>query len=529
MMNFSVIDFLSVFTLFLIILGLAWGGIKQKQIATIHYFFAGRHHGWFVIIAGCFLTLSFSTIFSSSAKDVKKPNVLFIAIDDLNDWTSILGGRSNVYTPNMDRLAAQGVIFTNAHCAAPACNPSRTSVFTGIRPSTSGVYFNRSHWRSSPALKNAVTIPEYFRSNGYRVVGGGKLFHALSWIQTDYGKSQNDPEIWDEYFPSKTKPMPDFVWPKEIIDEDERISWDPLAAPNSENRPDYFFDWGPLKETDEKTADYKVVDWAIEELQKKHEKPFFQAVGIFRPHIPWFVPQKYFDLYPLENIDLPLIQENDLDDCSDVGKSFCKRKWQEWIVKNDLWKESIQAYMASISYADAQLGRLLDAFEKSDYADNTIIVLWSDHGMHIGEKEHWEKFTLWEESTRVPLIFVAPGISKSGTRSDEPVNLLDIYPTLIELSGGEQNLDLEGKSLLPLLQDPSLETNRAVVTTFGKNNHGVRSKRWRYIHYNDGSEELYDHQNDPNEFTNIAYNKEFEKIKKDLAKWLPEINNDSVN
>lgn len=462
---------------------------------------------------------------TSCARQKASPNILFIAVDDLNDWASCLGGRPRVHTPNLDRLAKRGIVFTNAHCAAPACNPSRTSVFTSIRPSTSGVYYNRQHWRESPVLEKAVAIPEHFRNHGYKAVGGGKLFHCLSWIRTSYGQDGNDPAVWDEYFPSKTKPMPDFIWPEGAEwDEFETVTWTPRAGACTEGRPPYYFDWGPMDKPDERTSDFKVVDWARGELQKTHDKPFFLAVGIFRPHIPWFVPKKYFNLYPLEEIILPPIQDNDLEDCSPVGKGFCRRKWQKWILQNGKWKPAVQAYLASISYADAQLGRLLDIFDESPYRDNTIIVLWSDHGMHIGEKEHWEKFTLWEESTRVPLIFVAPGVTWEGTHCSQPVNLLDIYPTLVELASHEPRPELEGQSLLPLLKNPRLETGRAVVTTYGQNNHAVRSERWRYIRYHDGSEELYDHQSDPDEYTNLASLKSYKNIKKELAAWLPRIN-----
>jgi len=453
------------------------------------------------------------------------PNVLFIAVDDLNDWVNGLGGRPGVHTPNIDRLAERGVLFTNAHCSAPACNPSRASIMTGIRPSTSGIYNNRQHWRESPMLDDAKTIPEHFRSQGYRTIGGGKIFHCLSWIKTQYGTDENDYAIWDGYFPSKSQSMAESIWPRGTVrDEEGTFKWSPIAKGKTDWRPSYFFDWGPLKKPEEEMADFKVVDWAIEELKKKHEKPFFQAVGIFRPHIPWFVPKKYFNLYPLDKISLPPVTENDLDDCSPVGKRFCRRKWQEWILQNDLWKNAVQAYLASISFADAQVGRLLDALDASPHAENTIIVLWSDHGMHIGEKEHWEKFTLWEESTRVPLIIVAPGVTNRGGRCKRPVSLLDVYPTLVELCGNTPSPVLEGQSLVPLLRNPDASRERPAVTTWGFNNHAIRTERWRYIRYNDDSEELYDHQRDPNEYTNLAGQKEYDDIKTQLADWLPQTN-----
>lgn len=456
-------------------------------------------------------------------------NVLFIAVDDLNDWANCLGGRPNVITPNIDKLAAKGVLFTNAHCSAPACNPSRTSLLSGIRPSTSGVYHNRHHWRNSPALQKAIMLPAYFKQHGYRVLGGGKIFHCLSWIQKDYGFDENDFSIWDEYFPSKKRSLPDSIWPEEAeIDEFGTVTWPPMVGRNTKGRPPYFFDWGPIEEKGKKMADTQVVDWAISQLKKNHEQPFFLAVGIYRPHIPWFVPKKYYDLYPLNKITLPPIQENDLEDCSPVAKKWVRRSWHQWILKNKLWKQAVQAYLASISFSDAQVSRLLTALEESPYARHTVIVLWSDHGMHIGEKEHWEKFTLWEESTRVPLILVVPGLTQPNSRCSRPVSLLDIYPTLVDVCQLPPNNQLEGRSLRPLLRNPSAPWPWPALSTWGKNNHALRTERWRYIHYFDGSEELYDHDSDPDEYYNLAQQPEYQDLKEKLKKWLPSVNADPV-
>ncbi len=455
------------------------------------------------------------------------PNVLFISIDDMNDWVGSLGGREGIQTPNLDRLASQGVIFTNAHCVAPASSPSRAGVMTGVSPSSSGVYANHHDWRESPHLEYVVTIPEYFREMGYVVKGGGKLFHALCWTQTDYGRDQNDPGIWDEYFPSKERSLPPTRFP-ESAREDERgtIVWESLAGPDTENRPVYFFDFGPLG-SDEEYADYRVVDWAISELQKDHDKPLFLGVGIYRPHIPWYVPQKYFDMYPLDEVVLPEIRPDDLDDVSEVAIPWLRRGWHRWILENDLWKNAVQAYEASISFSDAMLGRLIDGLEESGKLDNTIIVLWSDHGMHIGEKEQWEKFTLWERSTRVPLLFAGPGI-EAGTPSGEAASLLDIFPTLVELTGNEPLAQLEGESLMPLLKDPEAVKSTPAVTTWHYRNHAVRDSRWRYIHYHNGDEELYDHHNDPNEFFNLAKDPAYRELMDSLKQWLPQINVDPI-
>jgi arylsulfatase A-like enzyme len=462
-----------------------------------------------------------------------RPNVLFIAVDDLNDWVNCMGGRAGVHTPNLDQLAERGVLFTNAHCAAPSCNPSRVALMTSVRPSTSGVYNNSADWRKSPRLAKAVTIPEHFRAAGYDVFGGGKIFHALSWIKKGYGKSQNDPRCWDRYFPSMQQPMPDAYWPPEAkveIHSDGYVRWKAIAqGKDPQGRPAHYFDYAPVLKPDEVMADHKVIDWAAEQLTHDYDKPFFMAVGLFRPHIPWYAPQKYFDLYPLDEVQLPRILENDLDDCRQ-GSGMVRRKWQQWLVENDQWRSAVQAYLASISFADAQLGRLIQALDKSQYADNTVIVLWSDHGMHIGEKEHWEKFTLWEESTRVPLIVVAPKVNTPHAKCPQPVSLLDVYPTLIDLCDLPPRDDLDGRSLVPQLMDPATVRDEPALTTWGRGNHALRTQQHRYIRYANGAEELYDHNVDPDEFHNLAVSRpdEAQKIISPLQKWLPAVNAESV-
>jgi arylsulfatase A-like enzyme len=457
-----------------------------------------------------------------------RPNVLFIAVDDLNDWVNCLGGRKNVHTPNIDRLAKRGVLFTNAHCSAPSCNPSRVSIMTGVSPSTSGVYHNGQNWRSSPALAEAVTIPDHFRANGYTAYGGGKIFHSLSWIIDRYGKQQNEATLWDDYFPEATKPLPPSLWPDAANAKtapNGYVNWSRLAKGNGVGKPlAHYFDWGAINKPDNGMADYKVVDWAATELAKSHRKPFFHAVGIYRPHIPWFVPQKYFDLYPPDKVFLPPIKAGDLDDVASSHKKWLRRGWHQWVVDNDEWKAAVRGYLASISFADAQVGRLLAALDASPHAANAIIVLWSDHGMHIGEKEHWEKFTLWEESTRVPLIIVAPGVGKAGTRCSQPVSLLDVFPTLNELCGVPQHSQLEGQSLVPLLRQPGAHRARPAVTTWGQNNHAIRDQRYRYIRMGNGEFELYDHQTDPDEFTNIATRPEAAAVIDRLKVFLPTVN-----
>ncbi len=447
-----------------------------------------------------------------------KPNVLFITVDDMNDWIGPLAQHlPQAQTPNLDRLAKKGVTFTNAHCASPACHPSRLANMTGVHSSRSGVtnnYFGSKGeptWRNNPILKDTVTLSQHFRNNGYKAMGTGKIYHALQW----WPGSECPAEDWDEYWPSAKKPIPEWVRPEIVPDSEAGLT---KGRPLGGN----LFGAQPLKVSDEKTSDYKVVEWAVSQLKKKHDKPFFLACGIFRPHIPWEVPQKYFDMYPLGSFELPPHKKNDLADAFSHGREH----WHQWVMKNDYWDDLVQGYLASITYSDAMLGRLLDGFEKSEYADNTVVVLWSDHGMHIGEKQNWEKFTLWEESTRVPFFFTAPGVTQAGTRCDSPVSLIDIYPTLCELTGLPTPKQCDGESLVPLLENVTKKRSKPVVTSHRFNPgsvlaHSVRSERWRYITYDNGFEELYDHTNDIHEYNNLAKDPKYAKIIAEHKKYAP--------
>jgi arylsulfatase A-like enzyme len=270
-------------------------------------------------------------------------------------------------------------------------------------------------------------------------------------------------------------------------------------------------------------SDARVVAWAAEYLARKHEKPFFLAVGLARPHLPWFVPRKYFDQYPAGSVALPEVKADDLEDVPPAARRMARPEGDHRdVVQNGRWKEAVAAYLASIAFADAMLGRLLAALDASPHAPNTIVVFWGDHGWHLGEKQHWRKLTLWEEAARVPLIIAAPGVTRAGARCERTVSLLDLYPTLVELCGLAARPGLEGASLLPLLRDPAAARERPAVTTCGFGNHAVRTERWRYIRYADGSEELYDHEKDPNEWTNFAACQSRAETKKELARWLPE-------
>ncbi len=437
----------------------------------------------------------------------RPPNILFIAVDDLNDWVGHLGGHPQARTPNIDRLARRGVSFTRAYAPAPLCNPSRVSLLTGVLPSNSGVYGNGEQLREK--LPDAVTLMQHLRAHGYSAKGGGKIFH---------GTRAGDPDSWDDYY---TPPRPRGA---------RHIGARQEGVPDSAWAP-----WGPLDADDSEMFDVQVVDWTIGELRKSHDKPFFLACGFTKPHLPWYVPRKYFDMHPLESIELPETLESDRDDLPAFGKKLAAEVYavsdsrnfsthgedHAMILKHDQWHRAVQSYLATISFADAHVGRLLDALNESEHAENTIVVLWGDHGWHLGQKQHWRKHALWEVATRTTLIISSPVRTQRGATSPRPVSLLDLYPTLVELAGVPSRTGLHGQSLVPLLENPQLEWPRPVLTTYGYRNHSIRTDRWRYIEYHDGGKELYDHDADPNEWTNLASLPEYASVVDELAGFLP--------
>jgi len=429
-----------------------------------------------------------------------KPNVLFIAIDDLNDWVSCLGGHPDCKTPNIDRLAARGVLFSNAHCQAPICNPSRTSFMTGLRPSTTGIYMNSPWFRSTPANKDRVTLTQHFAAEGYKTFTTGKIYHGSRMDGPSFQvqgprpgqRSRLDKIIRNDFRPGMTK-----LW-----------------------------DFGPQDFDEAKFNDFIDASWAIQQLQSKQDKPFFLAVGFYRPHVPFYAPTRLFKKLPLDSVDLPVVKDDDRDDLPDEARKVTANSTpptHEWFSQNGRWRQAVQAYIAAVHFTDEQVGRLLDALDKSAYAKNTIIVLFSDHGFHLGEKQRWAKQSLWERSTRVPLIVSVPGGVK-GERCTKPVELISLYPTLIELCGVAKRPELQGASIKPLLDDPKAEWKYPALTTYGQNNHSVRTEHYRYIQYNDGSQELYDHRKDPREWNNVAGDPAQKQLMAKLAKWLPRTN-----
>ncbi len=437
------------------------------------------------------LTLSQTGALSLAAAD--KPDVLFIAVDDLNDWVTNLGGHPQTKTPNIDRLVARGTSFTNSHCAAPACNPSRAALMSGLRPWQTGIYTNGDP--AAGVLKDTNTINRHFMAQGYNTLGGGKIYHNIN--------AEGRTDTWNEWvglFPS--------------IKEKEG---------NMNGLKSGHFDWGAVDAKPSDMGDYKLTDWAINQLKTAPtDKPLFLGVGYVKPHLPWYVPREYFDRFPLEGIQLPVVKEGDLADIPPAGVAMAKPGGDhKAVLKGDQWKKAVQAYLATISFLDDQVGRLLDGLDASPRKDKTIIVWWTDHGWALGEKEHWRKFALWEETTRTSFAIVAPGVTQPGAVCAAPVDYLNMYPTLCELAGLPLPEHVKGASLVPLLKDAKAPWDHVAICTHGRGNHGVRNLNWRYIRYDDGGEELYDHSKDPNEWTNLAKDPAMNDIKAKLAAELP--------
>jgi arylsulfatase A-like enzyme len=466
------------------------------------------------------LTLSLSLFHLIPAYSQDRPDVLFIAIDDLNDWVGVLGGHPQTSTPNIDALAARGMLFTNAHTPAAACLPARTAILSGMSPFSSGVYTQLGDWRTNPTFDDIITLPRYFRENDYLTLGGGKLFHSHTYAASAFG-GQQDVNAWDAYFPSLERQLPDEVYPPSGRNANS-VAGNGMSTGG--------FDFYPTITTDDAMGDGQVVNWVSQQLLAARTGPRFLSAGIFRPHLPWYAPKKYFDMHPVEDIILPDYLENDLNDVPSVYADLAgaepdlNESTMDWIKERGTrkWQEAVQGYLASVSFSDAMVGKLIDALDESGQADNTIIVLWADHGFHLGEKDSWGKMTLWDETTRVPFIIVAPGVTTPGSRSDEAVSTQSIYATLAELAGLDRPEWVDGSSLVPLLENPDMEWDDVAITTYGDyGNFTVRDDKHRYIIYSNGEEELYDNAVDPNEYINLADDPRYAEIKARLAARIP--------
>ena len=429
----------------------------------------------------------------------EKPNILFIAVDDQNDWFGCLGGHPQVKTPNIDQLAARGTLMTNAHCQSPLCNPCRTSLMTGLRPSTTGIYGLAPWIRDVPRFKDVVTLPQYLAQHGYRTLSTGKIYHG------GYGRRKTDNEFQVLGPAASVGARPE----KKLVDT-------PAKHP--------LVDWGVFPHRDEDKGDWKVASWGVKQLEARLPEPFFLSVGFFLPHVPCYATQKWFDLYPEDSLQLPPIRRDDRDD---TPRFSWYLHWKlpeprlKFLEEANQWKNLVRSYLACTSFVDSQVGRVLEALERNGYADNTIVVLWSDHGWHLGEKLITGKNTLWDRSAHVPLMFAGPGVS-AGAKCRRPAELLDIYPTLLELCGLPPKDGLEGHSLVPQLKDAQAPRQSPAITTHNHDNHGVRSENWRYIRYADGSEELYDMRKDPNEWNNLARDSRYADVLQEHRRWLPE-------
>lgn len=453
-----------------------------------------------------FVGFLFSTCFG---QQVNKPNILFISIDDMNDWTTLFDKSNPIKTPNLERLAARGCFFERAYCTSPGCAPSRNSIMTGLKPTTSGLY-GFQPWRE--ALPNEVTLPKYFNNYGWATRGAGKLFHHGKQPGSNVGGGDDAPakiNSFEEFYPMQMG----------------NVKGANLNGFTEGKIGVKAGDWG---EANVKMVDHYTVEWIEEQLAKQWDKPLFLAAGIYKPHLPHYAPSDIFDLYPFDETRLPPMPEDDFDDLSEAAYKMSQNQHFRYQLPMEQpenspgsFKKMIQSYQASATFADRMIGRIIDKLDESGMADNTIIVLWADHGYHLGDKKSVVKFTLWEKANRVPFIIVAPGVTTPGSRCSRPVSLVNIYKTLVELSGLPQKEGIDGNSLVPLLKNPNMEWNYPALMSQGEGNYAIRSDRWRYIRYKNGEEELYDHDNDPWEHNNLAGDDKYAGVLAEHRQYLP--------
>ena len=438
----------------------------------------------------------------SSGPGRARPNVLLIMIDDQNDWIGCLKGHPLAKTPHIDALARRGMLFNNAHCQAPLCNPSRTSLLTGLRPSTTGVHGLMPWYGDVASLRGRESLPQAFGRAGYSTLVTGKIWHAVPPADR-----AGQFKVWGHPGGPGVGPVAKLIPP----------------TPGG-NHP--MMDWGAFPHKEEQKGDFKVASWAVDQLGKTPDgKPFFLAAGFFLPHVPCHIPPEWLAKIPDDDSVLPAIDANDRDD---TPRFSWYLHWDlpeprlKWVRENNQWRNLVRSYLACTQFVDAQVGRVLEALKASGHEDDTVVVLCSDHGFHLGEKQITGKNTLWERSTRVPLVIAGPGTAKAG-ECFRAVELLDIYPTLMELTGVKGPDGLEGRSLVPLLKNPAAQVDRVAITTHNRGNHAVRDDRYRYICYADGSEELYDLREDPREWTNLIGNAGMTEVKARLQSRLPRV------
>jgi arylsulfatase A-like enzyme len=467
-------------------------------------------------ISNLFRAALFVVFMSAGTACAKQPNVLFLAVDDMNDWIGSLGATPRAITPNLDKLAARGVNFSNAHTPGVYCAPARAAIFSGQYASTTGCYRSSDYFTDHPEIEG---LPLSFSKAGYTTLGVGKLYHHMpgsidvrGWDEFYLRKPSQRKEGWSLDNWTEETPFPD-PFPASVFNKGKEI------------KGGLFLEWAGLpNDKEEEMADTIRVNWAAEQLGNKHDKPFFLACGIYAPHFPNYCPQKYFDLYERDKIELPPIKVDDLEDLPERMKraKTARSKIHKELEAKGAVKDAIHGYLACMSYADAMMGRVLNALEKSPYADNTIVVLWSDHGYHHGEKYDWGKHTLWERTSNVPFIWAGPGVKK-GVVTDVTASLIDMYPTFVEMCGlPRPHQKLEGTSLASTLEKPEVAKDRDVYLPYmAPGEYAIINKDWRYISYGDDGEELYDLKSDPNEWNNLAENPNYEDTKRLLRKSAP--------
>ncbi|MEM7143513.1 MAG: sulfatase [Verrucomicrobiota bacterium] len=432
---------------------------------------------------------------ASSSHGREPMNVLLLIADDLNTWILEDPDRytGKVIAPNLQKLGESGIVFNNAYCASPFCVPSRTAMWSGMSPHKTGVYHNQTNIAASEALKDAVSLFKTFKDAGYSTLGYGKISHGWS----DDG--------FDEKVNHKRDPRPPGA-PIQSVGAGEQ-------------------DWGTIHIPEEEMNDTQSADRAIAAINQDHTKPFFIVCGTFNPHMAWFVPQKYYDLFPLDEVEVPELNPNDFDDIPPLADGVVgkKRNFTNAVLEAGLHKSAVQAYLATTAYVDAQHGRVLDALEKSPHRDNTIVVFISDHGFHLAEKDHWQKGTLWQEATNSMLMMRVPGMTEPGGTSERCVSLQDLYPTLIDLCGLCKPAHVDGESFVPLLKNVEAEWESTAISYLYDQYASIRTERFRFTRYKEGQTELYDHSKDPHEWKNEAGNPEYAKVVMELAGRLPAI------
>ncbi|WP_146576255.1 sulfatase [Neorhodopirellula pilleata] len=464
-----------------------------QTLCSLSFFFVAIH---FVVAFSTPLTANADS--PNASESASRPNVLFMISDDLNCRLGCYGDPL-VKTPNIDRLAARGVRFENAYCQFPLCGPSRNSMLCGLYPDATGILRNAEIFRQS--IPQHISLPQAFRLSGYFAARIGKLYHYN--VPNSIGTNgHDDPGSWEmEINPAGCDRMIEesdiFTLKKNSFGG--TLSW--YASP----RPD-------AEHTDGMMAEEAA--WVLERCAKRKDRPFFLAVGFFRPHTPYVAPKEYFEPYALD--EMPLYDDVEQDRLDLPAPALMSHKREHDLLNDDLRRQAIQAYYASTTFMDAQVGKVLDALDANGLSDNTIVVFTSDHGYHLGQKGLWQKQSLFEESARVPMIIAGPGFDGEGKAAEAPVGLIDLYPTLADLCDVEAPSNLAGQSLSPILNDVSEPGRGYTISQVMRGRsieqdaflgYSIRTPQYRLTLWDDGERgiELYDHQADPLEKRNLAY------------------------